>query len=132
MPPSDGDEGQVPGQRLAIAAEALFLTNLMLAPGIAFLILVWLYFKHIGKAPPLACCHLRQTFRASLWGAALLVAANALIILLGGYGAASTWVIAILYFTLAHTALIVLGCLGLAKAMAGKPYTYPLIGGRPD
>ena len=33
-------------RRLAITAEALYLINLMLAPGVAFLALAWLWFRH--------------------------------------------------------------------------------------
>lgn len=127
MPPSDA-EPEVTGTALATAAEALYLTNLLLAPGIAFAILVWLYMKHIGNAAPLAQCHLRQTLSASLWAGVLLVIANVVILALGGYQAAYTWVIVVLYFTTCHATLVLLGTLGLAKAMAGKPYRYPLIG----
>jgi len=54
--------------------------------------------------------------------------ANGLILLLGGYDQPTTWVVLILYFTCCHSALILLGVLGLVKALAGQPYRYPLIG----
>jgi hypothetical protein len=127
MPPSDA-EPDVAGTALAILAEALYLANLLLAPGIAFAVLVWLYMKHIGRAAPLARCHLRQTLSASLWAGALLVIANIVIVALGGYRAPHTWVVAVLYFISVHSTLVLLGVLGLAKAMAGKPFRYPLIG----
>lgn len=127
MPPSDA-EPEVAGIALAILAEALYLANLLLAPGIAFAVLVWLYMKHIGRAAPLARCHLRQTLSASLWAGALLVIANGVILVLGGYHAPYTWVIVVLYFVTCHATLVLLGTLGLAKAMAGKAYRYPLIG----
>ena len=72
--------------------------------------------------------HLRQTVSASLWAGALLIFANLLIVALGGYQAAWTWVIVILYFTTAHTTLVLLGILGLARALAGQAYRYPLVG----
>ena len=59
---------------------------------------------------------------------ALLIAVNVLIVLFGGYRAASTWVIALIYFTCCHAALVLFGIFGLARAMAGQPYRYPLIG----
>lgn len=120
-------EPEIPGQSLAIWAESLYLVNLLLAPGLAFAALLWLYSKR-ASAPPLAQCHLRQAFSASLWAGALLVVANLLIIALGGYSAPSTWVIVILYFTTCHSTLVLLGVLGLAKALAGQQYIYPLIG----
>jgi hypothetical protein len=127
MPPSE-TEREVPGQTLATAAEALYLANLLILPVLAFLILLRLFVKHRLRAPPLARCHLRQTVSASLWAGVLLIAANLLIVVLGGYDAPYTWVIVVLYFTTAHASLVILGALGLARAMAGKPYVYPLIG----
>lgn len=117
-----------PGTSLAVTAEALFLVNLLLVPGVAFALLALLYLRRIGTAPPLARCHLRQTFFASLWAGVLLVAVNGLILALGGYDAPNTWVILVLYFTTCHATLVLLGVLGLAKAMAGQPFRYPLIG----
>ena len=58
----------------------------------------------------------------------LLLVVNALILLLGGYDSPSTWVVLILYFSTCHTTLVILGVVGLAKAMAGKHYRYPLLG----
>lgn len=133
MPRSDNEPGSPPepevaGQTLAVTAEALYLANLLVAPGLAFFILLALYFRRSEKTPPLADCHLRQTVRASIWGGILLVVANLLIILLGGYTAPTTWTIVILYFTTCHSTLVLLGVVGLAKAMAGRNYIYPLVG----
>jgi uncharacterized Tic20 family protein len=120
----------IPGRELAVAAEALYLANLMLIPGLGFIALLVLWWREKDRAPELACTHLRQTVAASLWAGALLVLANAAIILAGGYGAASTWIIVILYFTTCHSTLIFCGAIGLAKALAGKPFRFPLIGPR--
>ena len=132
MPPSAnngaaGDDAQ-PGQTLAIVAEALYLVNLLLVPGIAFLVLLLLYWRYIGKAPALAQCHLRQVVTASVWAGILLVFANAVIIMVGGYDSPYTWMVAVIYFTIFHTTLILFGTMGLAKAMAGQNYRYPIIG----
>lgn len=127
MPPSDA-EPQVAGTALAVLVEALYLANLLLAPGVAFAVLAWLYMKHISSTAPLAQCHLRQTLSASLWAGVLLIVANAVILALGGYRAPYTWVIVVLYFVTCHSTLVLLGTLGLARAMAGKAYRYPLIG----
>ena len=132
MQRADADEAAVdrtpPGQPLAVWAESLYLANMLLLPGPPFLALLYLYGKHARGQAGVAACHLRQTVAASLWAAALLGAANAVIILLGGYDAANTWVVVILYFVCCHSALVMLGVVGLAKAMAGKPYRYPLVG----
>lgn len=128
MPVSADSAQEIPGQSLAVWAEVLYLSNLLIAPGLAFLVLLWLYFKRSASTPALAVCHLRQTISASLWAGVLLVIANAAIILLGGYAAPKTWMIVIIYFTTCHSTLVLLGVLGLAKAMAGQKYVYPLIG----
>ena len=126
--PSASDEASFPGQGLAVAAESLYLINLLLLPGLGFLLLLGLYFRCRSSASPLALVHLRQTVSASLWAGALLIVANLLIIALGGYDSGWTWVVVILYFTTAHTTLVVFGIFGLARALAGQPYRYPLVG----
>ncbi len=126
MPPSAAKPA---GQGLAVIAETLFLANLLLAPGLAFAAIVWLWRKH-RDAAPLARCHLEQTFFVSLWGGVLLVVACAAILLLGGLDWEWTWVVVIIYFTCVHSTLVLLGVVGLSKALAGKAYVYPLIGRR--
>ena len=118
----------VPGQGLATLAESLYIINLLLLPGLAFLALLVVYVRNIHSAPPLAVCHLRQTLSASLWAGVLLLVANILIVLLGGYQSPHTWVVVVIYFTTCHATLVLLGVLGLAKAMAGQCYRFPLVG----
>lgn len=126
--PDEVRDDDIPGQDIAIATEALFLVNLLALPFFGFLGLLVLYLRFHRTAPPLARCHLGQTLSASLWGALLLLVVNVLILMLGGYHAPSTWVVLILYFSICHSTLVILGVVGLAKAMSGKPYRYPLIG----
>ena len=116
------------GQRLAILAEALFLANLLVAPGIAFGVLLWLWQKHQGSAPPLARQHLKQATLVSLYGGLLIVSLSALFLAAGGLDWEWTWVVVILYFTCFHSTLVLFGMFGLAKAMAGQVWRYPLIG----
>lgn len=126
--PSLPPEEALPGQRLAVLAESLYLANLLLLPGLAFAALAWLYLHRHGTAPRLARAHLRQALSASLWAGVLLVLVNLVILLLGGYQGVHTWVIVILYFTFIHSTLVVLGMVGLAKAMSGQVWTMPLFG----
>lgn len=116
--------------RLAVQAEVLYLVNLLLAPGFAFLALLWLARRHRGSGSALLRCHLRQTVVASLWAGVLLVLVALCIVLLGGFGSPYTWMVLILYFICCHTMLILFGVLGLARALAGQTYVYPLIGSR--
>ena len=126
--PPPGDDTPPPGQGLAVAAESLYLINLLLLPGLGFLLLLGLYFRYRNSASLLARVHLRQTVSASLWAGALLIFTNLLIVVLGGYQTAWTWIIVILYFTTVHATLVLLGILGLARALAGQPCRYPLVG----
>ncbi len=131
IPPQDAPSA-VPGFGIAVAAEALYLVNLMLLPGVAFVALLVLWWRHHNGTPPLARNHLAQTMAGSLWGGAALVTGVASILLMGGFDAPNTWVVLVLYFTTCHTTLILFGALGFAKALSGKPYVYPLIGRRLD
>jgi len=122
--------GEQQGQGLAITAEVLYLLNLLLLPGLAFIILLVVYLRYRNDPAALGACHLRQTFSACLWAGIMLVLVNGLIILLGGYDSPSTWLIVILYFTTLHAALVLLGTIGIARAMAGKHFHYPVVGRR--
>ncbi|OGT90535.1 MAG: hypothetical protein A2286_06225 [Gammaproteobacteria bacterium RIFOXYA12_FULL_61_12] len=127
MQPSD--EGRaVPGAAIAVVAEILYLANLLIAPGFAFALLLLLFLHRRRDVPPLARSHLEQTLSASLWAGLLLILVASLILVLGGMHGAHTWVILILYFTLCHSTLVVFGAYGLAKAMAGQCWRYPLVG----
>ena len=57
-----------------------------------------------------------------------MLVANIIIVLLGGYQSPDTWVVVVIYFTSCHATLVLLGVLGLAKAMAGQCYRFPLVG----
>ena len=115
---------------IAVQAEALYLINLLLLPGLAFAYLLWLARRHAGSPDMLARCHLKQTVVASLWAGVLLAAVTVSIVLLGGMHVPATWVVLILYFTCCHAALVLFGVLGLARAMAGQVFVYPLIGSK--
>lgn len=121
-------DAEVPGAGLAIAAESLYLANLLLVPGLSFGVLLWLFLTRRRTAPPLARCHLDQTVSASLWAGILLVGVNAAILLVGGYDGPNVWTVVIVYFTVFHSTLVLLGMLGLARAMAGQCWRYPLVG----
>lgn len=123
---------ETPGQGLAIAAEALFLLNLLALPGLAFAVLAGLWFRFRLQAPPLARQHLRQAFVVSLWGGVLIVVCGGGILLAGGLHEQWTWVVLILYFTCIHSTLILLGMVALVKAMGGQVWRFPIIGPKLD
>jgi hypothetical protein len=120
------------GKRAAIIAESLYLANLTILPVLGFALLLWMHFSGMAQGSALARCHLRQAITGSLWAGALLIVFNAVILLLGGYRSQGTIVSLILYFFSVHTALILTGMAGLAKATASQQFVYPLIGRRCD
>lgn len=129
---SDPLKNLMPGPPIAVAAEALFIINLMLLPGIAFIALLVMWVMH-GKHPdPLVRNHLRQTVVTCLWGGSLLVSISVGIFLLGGFDNPWSWVIGVLYFTLFHAGLILLGVMGLVRAINGRTWRYPVFGPRRD
>lgn len=128
--PSDDRHAQEAGQPLAVLAESLYLANLLVAPGLAFAVLCWLWLKHRSSAPPLARQHLRQTLWVSVVAGALIVGLSGALVALGGWQGPWTWVVVLTYFVCIHGTLVLLGMVGLSKAMAGQPWRYPLVGPR--
>lgn len=129
MPPLDANKSYVlPGISLAVAAESLFLANLLILPVLSFFLLLLLYSKYRKADDKTGVCHLRQTLLASIWGGILIVLVTVVILLMGGFDNGWTWVVVITYFTTIHATFVLLGALGLAKAMADKHYHFPLIG----
>ena len=127
MPPL-ADKPASDGLRLAVIAEMLYLANLLLAPGIAFAVLLWLWLQNRHSAPLLARQHLKQTTFVSLYGGLLIVILTTVFLVAGGLDWEWTWVMVIMYFTCIHSTLVMFGMFGLAKAMAGQSWRYPLIG----
>jgi len=127
MPPL-ADKPASDGLRLAVIAEMLYLANLLLAPGIAFAVLLWLWLQNRHSAPLLARQHLKQTTFVSLYGGLLIVILTTIFLVAGGLDWEWTWVMVIMYFTCIHSTLVMFGMFGLAKAMAGQSWRYPLIG----
>ncbi len=114
----------------AVQAEALYLLNLLIAPGLAFLLLLGLAYQQRASTNPLTRCHVRQTVRVSLQAGILLAVVPALIALVGDLDDPVTWTILVLYFVCCHAALVLLGVLGLSRAIAGQTFVYPLLGSR--
>jgi uncharacterized membrane protein len=133
MPHSDDQnatDSSVDGQQLAVLAESLYVANLLIIPVVGFIILGLVFLKKHGNAPPLAQSHLEQTIAASIGIAIMFIACAGIIMLLRMWGleAVGVWMIVVIVFTIIHATMVLLGVLGLAKAMAGKCWRYPLFG----
>ena len=127
MPHGAPDAG-AQGVRLAVIAEVLYLFNLLVLPGLSLAALLWLQRRHRQKSSEVARCHLAQTVRASWWAVVALGVVSGLIGALGGWGSPWTWVVLIVYFTVGHSTLVMVGMFGLAKAMAGACWRFPIVG----
>ncbi|MCK5877603.1 MAG: hypothetical protein KAG43_08205 [Candidatus Marithrix sp.] len=119
---------EIPDRKMAIIAESLYLLNLLFIPGLAFLILMWLFAKYDNTTTAISGCHLRQTFSASIWVGLLLVLVTWVMLSTMNHDSPYTWMIVIPYFVICHSVLVLLGIMGLAKALAGKKFHYPVIG----
>jgi len=133
MPHSDDQKhtgNNIDGQQLAILAESLYVANLLIIPVLGFIILGFVFLKRHGTAPPLAQSHLEQTIAASIGIAVMFIAFTGIIMLLRMWGleAVGVWIIVVIVFTIIHATMVLFGVLGLAKAMAGKCWRYPLFG----
>lgn len=111
-------------QELSLARRAYvaYLLNISLLPVFAFVlqILLWRYAR--GHCLAYAREHARQSILASITAGSLLAFVTAGILWIGGLHSPYTWVVLILYFTLCHSTLILLGILGYARAGGGKAF----------
>ena len=135
MPPSDDqtiDEPGVPGQSLAVLAESLYVANLLILPFLAFLVLAIVFLKQHSTAPPLARSHMQQTVSASIGIVLMFFVCAGIIVYLRSQGLddVGVWMIVVIVFTVIHATMVLFGVLGLAKAMAGKCWRYPVFGTR--
>jgi uncharacterized Tic20 family protein len=125
-PPVNQDDGR----NFAVLVESLYVANLLILPVLAFIILALIFIKKHGSLPALADAHLEQTMSASIWiGVIFFIAAITVMSMnLVGVEDVTLWIIAIITFTIIHATMVLFGVFGLAKALAGKCWRYPLIG----
>lgn len=114
----------------AILVESLYLANLLILPVLAFIVLALIFIRKHGSSPPLADAHLEQTTSASIWiGVFFFIAAISVMLMkLLGVEDVTLWIIAIITFTIIHATMVLFGVVGLAKALAGKCWRYPVVG----
>ncbi|MDJ0893174.1 MAG: hypothetical protein QNK18_18515 [Gammaproteobacteria bacterium] len=131
MAPGTEDEQLPAGCELAIAAQAFYITNMLLAPGLGAALLVFLYLHCARrKAPAIALNHLRQAIFATAWAGVVLAVFLGLIVVTGGYPSAWFWPLMGIYFVVFHLPMSWFGVQGLGRALAGEDYRYPLVGAR--
>ena len=108
-------------------AYLLYLANLSVLPGVAFVLLLILG-RASGSRAPFVAAHFRQAVCASIVAGVLLAIVSGLIVTAGGFHTPWTWVILIIYFTLCHSVLLLLGVLGFTRANNGRAFAFFRIG----
>jgi hypothetical protein len=93
------------------------ILNLTFLPGIAF---VWLMLA-INKMPPtsIGYYHAKLGIKINLVAFVALGVVSTLMIILGGFDSAWTWVYVITYFTFVHTTFIILAVWALTRSWSG-------------
>jgi hypothetical protein len=116
------------GCELAIASEAFYITNMILAPGLGFVMLLFLQMHcKTRNAPAIALNHLRQALYASYITGIVAVAFMAIIYYTGGFASPWYWHLLTAYFVLFHAPLSWFGIVGFGKALSGESYRYPML-----
>lgn len=93
------------------------ILNLTFLPGIAF---IWLILA-INKMPinSISYYHARLGIKLNLIAFIALAVVSFLMVILGGFDSAWTWVYVITYFTFVHTVFIILAVWALTRAWSG-------------
>lgn len=94
------------------------LLNLTLIPILSFIYLL-LIFKNT-QAKSIGRYHAQLGIKLNIIAAIVLLVVSGLMILLGGFNSPWTWVYVITYFTIVHTAFIVIAVWALVKSWSGE------------
>ncbi len=110
-----------PMVRRASRASLLSLLNLTFLPGAAFVWLILMLRK--SKPGDLDHYHARLGTGINLFAAFALIVLSGLMILLGGFDSAWTWVYVITYFTFVHSIFIVTAVWAMVRSWNGQRLT---------
>lgn len=124
-------DGQViAGKNSAVLVESLYVANLLILPGLAFLALLYLFITKHNSLPALAKSHLDQTMSACVWIAVMILVGSTSVMVMryAGVEDVTLWMIVVIVFTILHASMVFMGILGLAKALSGKCFHYPVVG----
>ena len=115
------------GKSIAILSEGLYLLNLLF-PLLPLLGLGWLYSLYRHHETRMVRIHVRQTFYSAIISTGMFLAANLLILTLGGYFSLHALIIFEVYYIFIVPLFLLPGLVGLTKALSGQVYKFPLIG----
>ena len=117
--PQTGTETAVDKQQIKQASNAALasILNLTFLPGIAFIWLI-LTIKNL-PVTSIAFYHAKLGIKLNLVAFIALGVVSALMVILGGFESAWTWVYVITYFTFVHTTFIIIAVWALTRAWSG-------------
>jgi hypothetical protein len=104
--------------RDAIIYQSLFLMNLLLIPGVSFLVLLWLFVKRKNQQG-WQRIHLYRSIQLSVLAGFIIIIVP-LIVLLTTNAFEASLMVMIIYFVTMHAAFVLLGMLNISRAMAKK------------
>lgn len=117
--------------QFAIVCQSFYLANLLLLPGVFFLVLVYFFLSYRSqsrkgshssisrKVKGIGKIHLIRCIQLSLLAGVVLVIIPAIVILFSNQQEASIMV-ALFYFVTLHAAFVLIGMFNLSRAMAKK------------
>lgn len=103
---------------VAVVAQSLYLANLLLMPGLSFLVLL-IYFHRKKAASRLSRLHLYRSVQLSLV-AGLFLAFIPLLYLWFSDSQSRAMMLIVFYFVCFHAGFVMLGIVNLARAMSAK------------
>ena len=113
----------------AIIFQSLYLANLLLLPGVFFIVLVYYFLKYRSSKKDdnrknvtlnnIEIIHLFRSIQLSVVAGILLVVIPLVVILVSAQQEA-TIMIALIYFVTLHATLVLIGMFNLSRAMAKK------------
>ena len=114
-------------KHIPVILHGLYLVNMLSLPGLAMIPLLYLCHRHWNSADPLIYCHVRQVLSTSIWFL-LVFFGGVLLFWSSGEDSPSHWTMLLMYLIVFHTTFVMVGMVGLAKAISRKPYRPYLIG----
>lgn len=106
----------------AIISHSLYLANLLLLPGVSFLILIWLLISDNKSNNPLSRwnrIHLIRAIQLSVVAGIFLIIIPSLFVL-ASQNIDTSLMVLIVYFVTIHAGFVLVGMFNLSRAMAKK------------
>lgn len=105
-------------KRSAIIYQSLYLSNLLLIPGLSFFYLLWLFYKHRDEKG-WHRIHLYRCVQLSVLAGLFVIVIPLIVVFLAKQFEASIMIM-IVYFVTIHASFVMLGMFNIARAMANK------------